>query len=159
MPTNVHDVRIKCHADELRCMIWCAMSHTFDPTGYQQVHGCMHNVFTTKTARPLLPCCWGYSLGLFYLNIKLLFGSRHVLTINVPVVVLWLFQKENRRARARQSFGKQPIFSTNAQEEQQQWEIAAKSDGNLRRRRWGGRTPWDTMGTWHGLATRCRYLY
>lgn len=37
--------------------------------------------------------------------------------------------------RPKQSFGKQPIFSTNAQEEQQHWEIAAKSDGNLRRRR------------------------
>ena len=43
------------------------MSHTFEHTGYQQVHGCMHNVFTTKTARPLLPCCWGYSLGLLFM--------------------------------------------------------------------------------------------
>ena len=66
MPTNVYAVRIKCHADELMCMIWCAMSHTFEHTGYQQVHGCMHNALTTKTARPLLPCCWGYSLGLFF---------------------------------------------------------------------------------------------
>ena len=41
------------------------MSHTFEHTGYQQLHGCMHNVLTTKTAWPLLPCCWGYSLGLF----------------------------------------------------------------------------------------------
>ena len=65
MPTNVHDVRVKCHAVELMCMIWCAMSHTIEHTGYQQVHGCMRNVLTTKTARPLLPCCWGYSLGLF----------------------------------------------------------------------------------------------
>ena len=43
------------------------MSHTFEHTGYQQLHGCMHNVLTTKTAWPLLPCCWGYSLGLFFL--------------------------------------------------------------------------------------------
>ena len=69
MPTNVHDVRIKCHADELMCMIWCVMSHTFEHTGYQQLHGCMHNVLTTKTAWPLLPCCWGYSLGLFFSRI------------------------------------------------------------------------------------------
>ena len=46
------------------------MSHTFEHTGYQQLHGCMHNVLTTKTAWPLLPCCWGYSLGLFFLREK-----------------------------------------------------------------------------------------
>ena len=63
---NVQDVRIQCHADELMCMIWCTMSHTFEHSGHQQVNCCMHHVLT-NIGRPLLPCCWGYSLGLFKL--------------------------------------------------------------------------------------------
>ena len=50
----------------LMCMIWCAMSHTFEHSGHQQVNCCMHHVLT-NIGRPLLPCCWGYSLGLFFL--------------------------------------------------------------------------------------------
>ena len=76
MPTNVHDVRIKCHADELMCMIWCAVSHTFEHTGYQQLHGCVHNVLTTKTAWPLLPGCRGYSLGLFWTSVLAFWNNR-----------------------------------------------------------------------------------
>ena len=63
LPThrNVHDVRIQCHADEVWCAWydaqWVIHSNTAD------IH-CMHQVLT-KTARPLLPCCWGYSLAFF----------------------------------------------------------------------------------------------
>ena len=64
---NVQDVRMQCHADELMCMIWCTMSHTFEHSGHQQVNCCMHHVLT-NIGRPLLPCCWGYSLGLFPLT-------------------------------------------------------------------------------------------
>ena len=41
------------------------MSHTFEHSGHQQVNCCMHHVLT-NIGRPLLPCCWGYSLGLWY---------------------------------------------------------------------------------------------
>ena len=41
---NAQDVPIQCHADELMCMIWCAMSFTFEPSGYPQVNLCMHHV-------------------------------------------------------------------------------------------------------------------
>ena len=41
---NVQDVCIQCHADELMCMICCAMSHTFEYSGYQQLNHCMHHV-------------------------------------------------------------------------------------------------------------------
>ena len=34
VPRNVQDVRIQCRADELMCMVWCAMSRTFDHSGY-----------------------------------------------------------------------------------------------------------------------------
>ena len=49
----------------IMCMIWCTMSHTFEHSGHQQVNRCMHHVLT-NIGRPLLPCCWGYSLGLFF---------------------------------------------------------------------------------------------
>ena len=49
----------------IMCMIWCTMSHTFEHSGHQQVNCCMHHVLT-NIGRPLLPCCWGYSLGLFW---------------------------------------------------------------------------------------------
>ena len=41
---NAQDVPIQCHADELMCMIWCAMSFTFEHSGYPQVNRCMHHV-------------------------------------------------------------------------------------------------------------------
>ena len=44
------------------------MSHTFEHSGHQQVNCCMHHVLT-NIGRPLLPCCWGYSLGLFCFNV------------------------------------------------------------------------------------------
>ena len=62
---NVQDVCIQCHVDELMCTIWCAMSHTFEHRGHQQVNRCMHHVLT-NLGRPLLPCCWGCSFGLFF---------------------------------------------------------------------------------------------
>ena len=34
VPSNVQDVRIQCRADELMCMVWCAMSRTFEHSGY-----------------------------------------------------------------------------------------------------------------------------
>ena len=40
---NVQDLRIQCHADELMCMKWCTMSHTFEHSGYPQVNRCMHH--------------------------------------------------------------------------------------------------------------------
>ena len=39
---NVQDVRIQCHADELVCTIWWAMSHTFEHSGYPQVSTSLH---------------------------------------------------------------------------------------------------------------------
>ena len=39
---NVQDVRIQCHADELVCTIWWAMSHTFEHSGYPQVSKSLH---------------------------------------------------------------------------------------------------------------------
>ena len=41
---NAQDVPIQCHADELMCMIWCAMSFTFEHSGCPQVNRCMHHV-------------------------------------------------------------------------------------------------------------------
>ena len=63
--------------------IWCAMSHTLERSGYEQVHRCMHNVLT-KIARPLLPCCWGYSLGLFFC-ILAYFGLPDIYTVCGPL--------------------------------------------------------------------------
>ena len=40
---NVQDVRMQCDADELMCMIWCAMSHTSEHSGCPQVNRCMHH--------------------------------------------------------------------------------------------------------------------
>ena len=85
---NVQDVRMQCHADELMCMIWCTMSHTFEHSRHQQVNCCMHHVLP-NIGRPLLPCCWGYSLGLFhswYVEICFFFGT----TTFALVDFLWL---------------------------------------------------------------------
>ena len=41
---NAEEVRIHCHADELMCMIWSAMSHTFEYRRNKQVHRCTHHV-------------------------------------------------------------------------------------------------------------------
>ena len=42
---NVQDVRMQCHADELMCMKWCAMSHTFE------------YIYKASTSKPLhAPC-------------------------------------------------------------------------------------------------------